>query len=225
MKRRGCLLPVQTLALLISSSLSLAFRTHIHVQRTSTTTATTKTATWDDLGGDHGRPFFRLHEHAARSSSSASRGALRMARASTLRADQKRRVKAATPVILSPKQHRAAKRARREYFREKFARSGTRLIKLQKEDPGSFYIGFVGTNRAGRGDALKAIETFLKKATELKARMPRVVYCAPLSGIMCFLALCSTLCTLTSTSTRPVNNLYLVEEAIGVARRYLAARL
>lgn len=91
-----------------------------------------------------------------------------MARASVLRAAQKRRVKEAEPVFLTANQKKAAKRARRRYFRERYARSGTRLIKLQNEDPSSFYIGFVGENRAGRGDALKAVEMFLKRATELK---------------------------------------------------------
>lgn len=94
-----------------------------------------------------------------------------MARASNLRAEQKRRANAAEPVILSAKQKRQASRDRREFFREKFARSGRRLIKLQQEDEDSFYVGFVGTNRAGRAQALKAVETFLKRATELKVRL------------------------------------------------------
>lgn len=93
-----------------------------------------------------------------------------MARAKTLRAEQKQRVKEVeTTKKMTPKARRKASRERRAYFREKFARSGSRLIKLQQEDPDSFYIGFVGANRSGRGDALKAVEVFLKRATELKA--------------------------------------------------------
>lgn len=94
-----------------------------------------------------------------------------MARASSLRAEQKRRVKnAGAPVILTAKQKRQASRDRRAYYREKYACSGSRLVKLQKEDDECFYIGFVGENRAGRAQALKAVEAFLKRATELKVR-------------------------------------------------------
>lgn len=96
---------------------------------------------------------------------------LTMARASTLRAEQKQRVKESIPKHVSPKAQRAAKRAKRAYFRDKFASSSYRLVKLQQEDPDSYYIGFVGANRAGRGDALKAVEAFLKRATELKVYM------------------------------------------------------
>lgn len=83
---------------------------------------------------------------------------------------QKRLEKIAAPVVLSAKAKRQANRARRAYYREKFACSGHRLIKLQEEDDSSFYIGFVGTNRAGRAQALKSVEAFLKKSTEMKAR-------------------------------------------------------
>lgn len=93
-----------------------------------------------------------------------------MARASSLRAEQKRRVKNAAPVILTAKQKKKASRERRASYREKFACSGSRLIKLQKEEDECFYIGFVGENRAGRAQALKAVEAFLKRATELKVR-------------------------------------------------------
>lgn len=84
---------------------------------------------------------------------------------------QKKLAKNAAPVVLSAKARRQANRARRAYYREKFACSGHRLIKLQEEDDSSFYIGFVGTNRAGRAQALKSVEAFLKKATEMKARV------------------------------------------------------
>lgn len=99
-----------------------------------------------------------------------------MARANrqkTVEQRQKRLDKNAAPVVLSAKARRQANRARRAYYREKFACSGHRLIKLQEEDDSSFYIGFVGTNRAGRAQALKSVEVFLKKATEMKARAPQ----------------------------------------------------
>ena len=89
-----------------------------------------------------------------------------------IRAEEKRRENNA-PVVLSAKDRRLANRARRAYYREKFASSSRRLIKLQKEDEDSFYIGFVGTNRAGRAAALRAVEAFLKRATELKVRCIR----------------------------------------------------
>lgn len=97
-----------------------------------------------------------------------SRGVTMMARARYLLAEQKRRAKSAAPVILSAKDKRKANRERRAHYREKFARSGSRLVKLQQEDPDSFYIGFLGTNGAGRAAALKSVETFLKRVTELK---------------------------------------------------------
>lgn len=96
-----------------------------------------------------------------------------MARANrqkTVEQRQKRLEKNAAPVVLSAKARRQANRARRAHYREKFACSGHRLIKLQEEDDTSFYIGFVGTNRAGRAQALKSVEAFLKKSTEMKAR-------------------------------------------------------
>lgn len=102
-------------------------------------------------------------------------GVVMMARANRQKAveqRQKRLNKSAAPVVLSAKARRQANRARRAYYREKFACSGHRLIKLQEEDDSSFYIGFVGTNRAGRAQALKSVEAFLKKATEMKVRAP-----------------------------------------------------
>lgn len=92
-----------------------------------------------------------------------------LARAKTLRVEQKQRVKKARP--LSRRERRQANRDRRAYFRQKFACSGYRLIKLQQEDPDSFYIGIIGANLSGRAQALKSIERYLKKATELKVRM------------------------------------------------------
>eukprot|EP00752_Nemacystus_decipiens_P004166 g3809.t1 len=83
-------------------------------------------------------------------------------------ARQKKLERKNAPVILSEKAQRRAKRERRAYFRERYACSGHRLIKLQQEDPDSFYIGFVGTNRAGRAQALVAVEAYLRRATELK---------------------------------------------------------
>lgn len=107
-------------------------------------------------------------------------GVVMMARANrqkTVEQRQKRLDKNAAPVVLSAKARRQANRARRAYYREKFACSGHRLIKLQEEDDSSFYIGFVGTNRAGRAQALKSVEVFLKKATEMKARAPLFPVC------------------------------------------------
>lgn len=94
-----------------------------------------------------------------------------MARSNRLKsviARQKKLDRSNAPVILSEKAQRRAKRERRAYFRERYACSGRRLIRLQQEDPDSFYIGFVGTNRAGRAQALVAVEAYLKRATELK---------------------------------------------------------
>ena len=85
-------------------------------------------------------------------------------------ARQKKLERSNAPVILSEKARRREKRERRAYFRERYACSGRRLIKLQQEDPDAFYIGFVGTNRAGRAQALVAVETYLKRATELKVK-------------------------------------------------------
>ena len=102
-------------------------------------------------------------------------GVVMMARANRQKAVEQRQErlnKSAAPVVLSAKARRQANRARRAYYREKFACSGHRLIKLQEEDDSSFYIGFVGTNRAGRAQALKSVEAFLKKATEMKVRAP-----------------------------------------------------
>lgn len=98
-------------------------------------------------------------------------GVVMMARASSLRTDQMRRAKNAAPVIMSGKEKKKAKHDRRMRNREKFASSGRRLIKLNQEDESSFYIGFVGMNRAGRAQALRSVESFLKKATELKVRV------------------------------------------------------
>lgn len=102
-------------------------------------------------------------------------GVVMMARANrqqTAELRQKRLRESAQPVFLSEKAKRKAKRQanqeRREYFREKFANSGRRLIELQKADSESFYIGFVGTNSAGRAQALKAVESFLRRATQLR---------------------------------------------------------
>eukprot|EP00903_Cladosiphon_okamuranus_P018058 g16619.t1 len=89
-------------------------------------------------------------------------------RLKTVIARQKKLERINAPVIVSEKAQRRAKRERRAYFRERYACSGRRLIKLQQEDPDSFYIGFVGTNRAGRAQALVAVEAYLKRATELK---------------------------------------------------------
>ncbi|CAM9636089.1 unnamed protein product, partial [Laminaria digitata] len=103
-------------------------------------------------------------------------GVVMMARANRQKAveqRQKKLAKNAAPVVLSAKARRQANRARRAFYREKFACSGHRLIKLQEEDDSSFYIGFVGTNRAGRAQALKSVEAFLKKATEMKARVAK----------------------------------------------------
>lgn len=86
-------------------------------------------------------------------------------------ARQKKLDRSNAPVILSEKAQRKAKRERRAYFRERFAVSGRRLLTLQQDDPDSFYIGFVGTNQAGRAQALLAVEAFLKRATELKVKM------------------------------------------------------
>lgn len=91
----------------------------------------------------------------------------RASRQRAIQAELKRRAKNA-PVVLSEKDRRRANRARRAYYREKFASSSRRLIKLQQEDGDSYYIGFVGENRAGRAAALNAVEAFLKRATELK---------------------------------------------------------
>lgn len=91
-----------------------------------------------------------------------------LARAKSLRIEQERLFKEAKTQVLSPKAYRRIKRERRAFFREKYACSGYRLIKMQRDDPDSFYIAVVGANRSGRAQALKAIETFLKQATELK---------------------------------------------------------
>lgn len=91
-----------------------------------------------------------------------------LARASTLRVEQKRRVREAKEAM-SPRARWLAKRSKKAYFRSKYACSGYRLIKLQQQDPDSFYIGVVGANWSGRVQALKAIENYLKRATELKA--------------------------------------------------------
>lgn len=109
-----------------------------------------------------------------------------MARANRLKsviARQKKLDRSNAPVILSDKAKRKAKRERRAYFRERYACSGRRLIKLQQEDPDSFYIGFVGTNLAGRAQALVAVQAYLKRATELKVCcvfVPAALCCAVL---------------------------------------------
>lgn len=105
-----------------------------------------------------------------------------MARSNRLKsviARQKKLDRSNAPVILSEKAQRKAKRERRAYFRERYACSGRRLIKLQQEDPDSLYIGFVGTNSAGRAQALVAVEAYLKRATELKVK-GRLLYTAVL---------------------------------------------
>lgn len=97
-----------------------------------------------------------------------------MARSNRLKsviARQKKLERSNAPVILSDKAKRKVKRERRAYFRERYACSGRRLIKLQQEDPDSFYIGFVGTNLAGRAQALVAVQAYLKRATELKVHV------------------------------------------------------
>lgn len=108
-------------------------------------------------------------------------GTKMMARSNRLKsviARQRNLDKANAPVILSDKARRKAQRERRAYFRDRYAVSGRRLIKLQEEDPDSFYIGFVGTNSAGRAQALVAVEAYLRRATELKVTAgERVPYC------------------------------------------------
>ncbi|CAM9749387.1 unnamed protein product [Scytosiphon promiscuus] len=98
-------------------------------------------------------------------------GTKMMARSNRLKsviARQRNLDKSNAPVILSDKARRKAQRERRAYFRDRNAVSGRRLIKLQEEDPDSYYIGIVGTNGAGRAQALLAVEAYLRRATELK---------------------------------------------------------
>ncbi|CAM9734251.1 unnamed protein product [Hapterophycus canaliculatus] len=114
----------------------------------------------------------RGYDVSARSSGGRNGGVTKMmARSNRLKsviARQRKLEKSNTPVILSDKARRKAQRERRAYFRDRYAVSGRRLIKLQEEDPDSFYIGFVGTNGAGRAQALVAVEAYLRRATELK---------------------------------------------------------
>lgn len=115
----------------------------------------------------------RLNEHTTRGRGHHGREFFMMARSNRLKsvmARQKKLERSNAPVILSEKARRGAKRERRAYFRERYACSGRRLIKLQQEDPDAFYIGFIGTNRAGRAQALVAVEAYLKRATELKVK-------------------------------------------------------
>ncbi|CAM9783044.1 unnamed protein product [Chrysoparadoxa australica] len=107
------------------------------------------------------------------------------ARAKELREAAKSRVKSDTPRKLT----KAQKRARKAYFRDRYASSGLRLPGLQADR--AFYIGVVGKSGANTGAAAEAIQEALRRKCSLKVGEPhetsvradvRVVDCGEKEG-------------------------------------------
>ncbi|CAN0258664.1 unnamed protein product [Ectocarpus sp. 6 AP-2014] len=177
MKRCRCV-AIETLVMLCFAAVALAFQTAVRLSAGDSTAPPAAcsdgrlTASTRALIPNSYRPArWCCTRVASRDGGNKNNRVVMMGRSNRLKtviARQRTLEKSNAPVILSEKAKRKAKRERRAYFRERYACSGRRLIKLQQEDPDSLYIGFVGTNGAGRAQALGAVEAYLKRATEFK---------------------------------------------------------
>ncbi|CAN0191060.1 unnamed protein product, partial [Ectocarpus fasciculatus] len=156
MKRYRCVVAIETLVMFSFAAAALAFQAAV---RLSAGGSTAPPAACSDGRLTSSTRALTPNSHrsarcgygtdgAGRTSSSVVMMA-RSNRLKTVIARQRNLEKSNAPVVLSEKAKRKAKRERRAYFRERYACSGRRLIKLQQEDPDSLYIGFVGTNGAG----------------------------------------------------------------------------
>lgn len=210
MKRYQCV-AIETLVMLSFAAVALAFQTAVRLSAQDSTappaacsdgrlTSSTRTL----IPNSYWPARCCCARVASRDGDNKNSRVVMMARSNRLKtviARQRNLEKSNAPVILSEKAKRKAKRERRAYFRERYACSGRRLIKLQQEDPDSLYIGFVGTNGAGRAQALGAVEAYLKRATEFKVQRE---YTGAVGRIAANKLACSTAVCRLSYSKYPV---------------------